>query len=66
MGGEREAQEEGDVCILMASLVAQMVKHLSTMRETRLRSLGWEDPLKKGKASHSSIRACVPKLDMTE
>ena len=56
MGGEREAQEEGDVCILMASLVAQMVKHLSTMRETRLRSLGWEDPLKKEMATHSSTQ----------
>ena len=29
------------------SLVAQMVKRLSTMRETRVRSLGWEDPLEK-------------------
>ena len=56
MGGEREAQEEGDVYILMASLVAQMVKHLSTMRETRLRSLGWEDPLEKEMATHSSTQ----------
>ena len=30
------------------SLVAQTVKHLSTMRETGVRSLGWEDPLEKG------------------
>ena len=57
MGGEREAQEEGDVYILMASLVAQMVKHLSTMRETRLRSLGWEDPLEKEMATPSNILA---------
>ena len=40
-----------------ASLVAQMVKHLSTMRETRVRSLGWEDPLEKEMAAHSSIVA---------
>ena len=40
-----------------ACLVAQLVKHLPTMRETRVRSLGWEDPLEKGKATHSSILA---------
>ena len=39
------------------SLVAQLVKKLPTMRETRGRSLGWEDPLEKGKATHSSILA---------
>ena len=39
------------------SLVAQTVKRLSTMWETRVRSLGWEDPLEKGKATHSSILA---------
>ena len=38
-------------------LVAQMVKHLPTMRETRVRSLGWEDPLEKEMATHSSILA---------
>ena len=32
----------------MASLVAQMVKNLPAMRETRVRSLGWEDPLEEG------------------
>ena len=37
--------------------VAQMVKHLPTMRETRVQSLGWEDPLEKETATHSSIRA---------
>ena len=40
-----------------ASLVAQMVKRLSAMQETRVRSLGWEDPLKKEMAAHSSILA---------
>ena len=40
-----------------ASLVAQLVKNLPTMRETWVRSLGWEDPLEKGKATHSSILA---------
>ena len=32
-----------------------MVKHLSTMRETQVQSLGWEDPLEKEVAIHSSI-----------
>ena len=40
-----------------ASLVAQLVKNLSAMRETWVRSLGWEDPLEKGTATHSSILA---------
>ena len=38
-----------------ASLVAQLVKNLPAMRETWVQSLGWEDPLEKGKAMHSSI-----------
>ena len=40
-----------------ASLVAQLLKNLPAMRETGVQSLGWEDPLKKGKAIHSSILA---------
>ena len=40
-----------------ASLVAQMVKRLSAMQEIRVRSLGWEDPLEKDMAAHSSILA---------
>ena len=40
-----------------ASLVAQMVKNLPAMRETWVRSLGWEDPLEKGMATHSSTSA---------
>ena len=39
----------------VSSLVAQMVKHLPTVLETRVRSLGWEDPLEKEMATHSSI-----------
>ena len=58
-----------------ASLVAQLVKNPPTMRETWVQSLGWEDPLEKGMATHSSILdwrspwispwSCK-KLDMTE
>jgi len=35
--------------------VAQLVKKLPAKREIWVRSLGWEDPLEKGKATHSSI-----------
>ena len=40
-----------------ASHVAQLVKNPPAIWETRVRSLGWEDPLEKGKATHSSILA---------
>ena len=42
---------------MKGSLVAQTVKRLSMMRETRVRSLGWEDPLEKEMAIHSSTIA---------
>jgi len=41
----------------LASLMAQAVKNLPTMLETWVPSLGWEDPLKAGMATHSSILA---------
>ena len=40
-----------------ASVVAQLVKNLPALWETWVRSLGWGDPLEKGKATHSSILA---------
>jgi len=40
-----------------ASLVAQLVKNLPAMWETWIRSLGWEDPLENGLATHSSVLA---------
>ena len=40
-----------------ASLVSQLVKNLPAMRETWVPSLGWEHPLEKGMATHSSILA---------
>ena len=49
---------------MFLSLVTQMVKHLSTMRETRVRSLGWEDPLEKEMAIHS--RTIAWKIPWTE
>ena len=45
------------MCVLGASLVAQIIKNLPAMWETWVRSLGQEDPLVKGMATHSSILA---------
>ena len=42
---------------IRASLVAQRVKRLPAVRETWVRSLGWEDPLEKEMETHSSILA---------
>ena len=45
-----------------ASLMAQLVKNLPAMQETRVQSLGWEDPQEEGMATHSSILAWkIPK-----
>ena len=52
--------ESQDICFahaVIASLVTQLVKNLPAMRETWVRSLGWEDPLEKGKVTHSSMLA---------
>ena len=38
-------------------MVAQMVKNLPAMQETWVQSLGWEDPLEEGMATHSRILA---------
>ena len=50
-----------DICsgliVGWASLVAQLVENLPAMLETWVRSLAWEDPLEKGKATHSSFLA---------
>ena len=40
-----------------ASLLAQLVKNPPTVQETWIESLGWEDPLEKGKATHSTVLA---------
>ena len=49
---------------IWASLVAQLVKNLPAVQETHVRSLGWEDPLEKEVATHSSILAW--KISWTE
>ena len=43
--------------VMWASLVPQRVKRLPTMLETQVQSLGWEDPLEKAMATHSSTLA---------
>ena len=56
-GSGRSAEEEIGYPLQYswASFVAQLVKNLSAMPETWVRSLGWEDPLEKGKTTHSGI-----------
>ena len=49
---------------LWAYLVPQMVKNLTAVQETRVQSLGWEDPLEKRMATHSSILAWrIPQIE---
>ena len=50
--------EAGALLFWSAFLVAWMVTNLLAIQETRVRSLGWEDPLEKGMATQSSILAC--------
>ena len=55
---ERETQEPNTFFkVIRASQVAQAVKNLPAIWETGVQSLGWEDPLEKGMATHSSILA---------
>ena len=63
MGWQVEFSKNCKVCIIgilewsVTPLVAQTVKHLTTVRETWVQSLGWEDPLEKEMATHSNIPA---------
>ena len=57
MGESCSAALENLVLLSRASLVAQMVKNLPIIRETWVLFLGWEDPLEKGVATHSSVLA---------
>ena len=45
------------MCGSLSILVAQLVKNLTAVQETQVRSLGWEDPLEKEMATHSSTLA---------
>ena len=52
-----ERGKEDISCTQRVSLVAQMVKNLPAMTEIWVQSLGWDDPLEKGMATHSSVLA---------
>ena len=57
---EKNVKKNVCICITYhkwASLVAQSVKNLPAVQETQVQSLGWEDPLEKEMAPHSSILA---------
>ena len=56
--GPRDYHTKWSQVTKMTSLVAQMVKRLSTMRETRVQSLAWEDPLEKEMTVHSRTKYC--------
>ena len=45
------------ICVLLCLALAQTVKRLPTTWETWVQSLGWEDPLEEGMATHSSVLA---------
>ena len=56
-GYNREDSEAPEGVFFGASMVTQRLKHLPAMQESWVRSLGWEDPLEKKMATHSSILA---------
>ena len=51
----KEKKKKGVFLLEWASLVAQVVKYVPEMQEAQVQSLGLEDPLEKGMATHSSI-----------
>ena len=58
------SRSSGSSSIVSGFEVAEMVKNLPAMQETRVQSLGGEDPLKKGMANHSSILAWrIPQIE---
>ena len=57
LGPRKSLRDDAMTVPKVGSLVAQMVKSLPAKWDTRVRSLGWEDPLEKGMATHSRILA---------
>ena len=53
----KDISNKGLISKIWAFLVAQLVKNLPAIWETWVQSLGWEDPLEKGMATHSSVLA---------
>ena len=54
---QEERRDRLPTPVFLGSLVAQLVKNPPAMRETWVQSLDWENPMEKGKATHSSILA---------
>ena len=52
--GQTWRRDRLSTSVFLDSLVAQLIKNLPTMQETWVQSLGWDNPLEKGKATHSS------------
>ena len=57
LGKQFHSQQSSKILVQRASLVAQIIKNWLARQETRVQSPGWEDPLEKGMATHSSIPA---------
>ena len=57
LGRQDPLQDRVPTPVFLGFPVAQLVKNLPAVHETWVRSLGWQDPLEKGKATHSSILA---------
>ena len=65
--GVKEQRQNFFLACTGASLVIQTVKNLSAMQETQVQSLGHEDPLEKGMATHSSILAWrIPRTEQLD
>ena len=54
---KKKQKRKHNICLFRTSLVVQRLKRLSTMQKTQVQSLGWEDPVEKEMAIHSSILA---------
>ena len=64
-----KVKNQCSICIIQpmirSSLVAQLVKNLPAIWDTWVQSLGWEDPLEKGKSTHSSVMTWRMPMDYT-
>ena len=61
-GGGKDKGFHQHSLVLVTFLVAQLVNNSPAMQKTWVRSVGWEDPPEKGKATHSSILRGIPRI----
>ena len=57
MDSKKAELTKTQIRMVVASLVAQLIKNPHAIRETQVQSPGWEDPLEKGMATYSSVLA---------